>query len=63
MGNRTEAVYPNGTVAAYEYDELNRLTYLENRKSTGEVISSYIYEYDKNGNRKQQIEVQVSIGN
>ncbi|MCD4811316.1 putative Ig domain-containing protein [bacterium] len=50
-GNRASVTYPNGTVAEYIYDALNRLTYLENRKSTGEVISSYTYTLGPAGNR------------
>jgi len=51
VGNRASVMYPNGTVTEYTYDTLNRLTYLENRKSTGEVISSYTYTLGPAGNR------------
>ncbi len=37
------SVDPDGAVATYSYDSLNRLTLLENRKTTGEIISSYAY--------------------
>ncbi len=51
VGNRKTVTYPNGTVAEYTYDTLNRLTYLKNRKSTGEIISSYTYTLGPSGNR------------
>ena len=56
VGNRASVTYPNGTVAEYTYDALNRLTYLENRKSSGEVISSYAYTLGPAGNRVQVVE-------
>ncbi|MFH2046859.1 MAG: RHS repeat-associated core domain-containing protein [Pseudomonadota bacterium] len=51
VGNRASVTYPNGTTAAYTYDSLNRLTLLENRKSGGELISSYNYTLGPAGNR------------
>ncbi len=51
VGNRTGVVYPNGTVAEYVYDSLNRLVYMENRKSTGEILSSHAYTLGPAGNR------------
>jgi RHS repeat-associated protein len=51
VGNRASVVYPNGTVAEYTYDALNRLTHLENRRSSEEVISSYSYSLGPAGNR------------
>ena len=50
---RTEL--PNGTVETREYDELNRLVYLENTLGT-EVISSYRYTLDAVGNRTKVVE-------
>ncbi|MDA3895089.1 MAG: PASTA domain-containing protein [Desulfobacteraceae bacterium] len=50
-GNREQVENPNGTIAAYTYDSLNRLTYLENRKSNGDIISSYYYTLGPAGNR------------
>ena len=51
VGNRTSMVYPNGTVAEYVHDSLNRLVYMENRKSTGEIVSSHAYTLGPAGNR------------
>ena len=51
VGNLKTVSYPNGTVATYEYDLLNRLTLLENRGSDGSIISSYTYTLDAAGNR------------
>ena len=56
VGNRASVTYPNGTVTEYTYDTLNRLTYLENRKSTGEIISSYTYTLGPAGNRIRVVE-------
>ena len=43
--------FPNGTVERREYDELNRLIYLETKDSNGTVISSFRYTLDETGNR------------
>jgi RHS repeat-associated protein len=56
VGNRKSVSYPNGTMASYTYDSLNRLTYLENRKSSGELISSYSYTLGPAGNRTKAVE-------
>jgi len=56
VGNRASVTYPNGTTAAYTYDSLNRLTLLENRKSGGELISSYYYTLGPAGNRLSVVE-------
>jgi RHS repeat-associated protein len=56
VGNRVSVTYPNGTVAEYTYDALNRLTNLVNRKSGGEIISSYAYTLGSAGNRIQVVE-------
>jgi len=46
----------NGTYTTYHYDRANHLLSLVNRKSSGEVISSYTYEHDAAGNRTKMIE-------
>jgi RHS repeat-associated protein len=56
VGNRATLTYPNGTMTEYQYNTLNRLTYLENRKTSGEVISSYTYTLGPNGNRTRVTE-------
>lgn len=56
VGNRASVTYPNGTVAEYTYDSLNRLTSLVNRKSGGEIISSFAYALGPAGNRIQVVE-------
>jgi RHS repeat-associated protein len=53
IGNRLSVTYPNGSVTEYSYDSLSRLTNLVNRKSTGEIISSYVYTLGPAGNRIQ----------
>ena len=55
VGNRKTMVYPNGTIATYEYNTLNRLTYLENHGTNG-VISSYRYTLSPSGNRTKIVE-------
>jgi RHS repeat-associated protein len=56
VGNRASVGYPNGTQALYSYDSLNRLTYLENLRSDGSVISSYAYTLGAAGNRTRIVE-------
>ena len=58
-------LYPNGTSADYSfansYDRANRLQYFVNRLPSGDVISSYEYVYDDNGNRERQVETHRDI--
>jgi YD repeat-containing protein len=61
VGSLETVAYPSGTVAEYEYDSRNRLLYLENRKSTGEIISSYRYTLCPTGNRLRVVENTVRI--
>ncbi len=57
VGNRQRVIYANGTETEYQYDELNRLTFMENRKSgSGEIISSYAYTLGPAGNRLAVVE-------
>lgn len=42
--------YSNGTYSAYEYDQLNRIKTLMNYDSAGNLLDSYAYTYDPNGN-------------
>jgi RHS repeat-associated protein len=37
---------PNGSFTAYQFDGLNRLTSLSNRRSTGQVINEFLYAYN-----------------
>jgi RHS repeat-associated protein len=55
-GNRASVAYPNGTVAEYTYDRLNRLTNLANSAPGGGVISSYVYTLGPAGNRTRVVE-------
>ena len=41
----------NKTTTAYGYDRANRLIAVENRKSNGDIIATYNYTLDANGNR------------
>ncbi len=41
----------NGSYTTYTYDPSNQLLELINRKSTSEIISSFVYAYDNVGNR------------
>jgi RHS repeat-associated protein len=56
VGNRASVTYPNSTIAEYTYDALSRLTDLVNRKSGGEIISSYAYTLGPAGNRTGVVE-------
>ena len=51
VGNLTRTELANGTVETREYDDLNRLLFLENT-GPGGVISSYRYTLDDVGNRQ-----------
>jgi RHS repeat-associated protein len=55
-GNRTGIVYPNKILTEYIYDNMNRLIQMVNKKSGGEVISSYQYTLGPSGNRTKVIE-------
>ena len=57
VGNITNILYPNGSTATYNFDTLNRLDSMENRKSGGDVISSYTYTLDPAGNRTEVMEI------
>jgi RHS repeat-associated protein len=37
---------PNGSFTTYQYDSLNRLTGVSNQRSTGEILSQFLYTYD-----------------
>ncbi|BAZ50329.1 YD repeat protein [Nostoc sp. NIES-4103] len=50
VGKLIKTEFPNGVTENLQYDLLNRLTYVENRNSTG-IISSYAYTLDAIGNR------------
>ncbi|WP_249070113.1 putative Ig domain-containing protein [Argonema antarcticum] len=50
-GNLIRTVLPNNTVETRQYNDLNRLVFLENTGTSG-VISSYRYTLDPVGNRK-----------
>ncbi|QUY45864.1 putative Ig domain-containing protein [Acaryochloris marina] len=50
VGNLERTEFPNGTVEIREFDELNRLVYLENSGPSG-IINSFRYTLDLTGNR------------
>jgi RHS repeat-associated protein len=50
VGNLERTEFPNGTVEIREYDELNRLVYIETSGPEG-VIASFRYTLDDTGNR------------
>ena len=50
-GNRKQDTLPNGTIAKYTYDSLNRLTKLESLAPDLSVLSSYTYTLEAAGNR------------
>ncbi len=53
VSRRTGVDLLNGTQTAYEYDPINMLTNLTNKVKTSQaMISSFVYDYDKVGNRK-----------
>jgi RHS repeat-associated protein len=58
----TSTTFSNGTQETRQYDLLNRLSYLENRKSST-ILSSYAYTLDKVGNRTQITEQDGRVSN
>ncbi len=57
-GKKSSVSYPNDTTVTYTYFPANRVATIENTHTDGTVISRFDYEYDKNGNRTVQIELQ-----
>ncbi|OUL33998.1 putative Ig domain-containing protein [Nostoc sp. 106C] len=55
VSNLVRTTFVNGTQEIRQYDDLNRLKYLENRKGDS-VLSSYTYTLDKVGNRTKVVE-------
>ncbi|WBW98142.1 S8 family serine peptidase [Oceanirhabdus sp. W0125-5] len=54
-GNRETLQYPNGITVVYNYNLLNLLTELTNKKGTT-VLSKYTYSYYLDGNREKETE-------
>ncbi|WP_345798885.1 RHS repeat domain-containing protein [Aliiglaciecola sp. CAU 1673] len=50
-GNQTHIHYPNGLVAEYNYDSLNRVTDVSTRDADGNLLSRYAYNLDATGRR------------
>jgi RHS repeat-associated protein len=42
--------YPNGIITQYGYDDASRLHNITHKRESGEVIRSFVYEYDLNRN-------------
>lgn len=61
QGRLVSKTYHNGTNASYQYDRAWHLLSLVNRKSSGEVVSSYAYEYDAAGNRTKMTEADGGV--
>jgi RHS repeat-associated protein len=56
LNSRLETItYPNGTTASHTYDGSNRLTAISNLHNAT-TVSTFLYEYDANGNRTSQTE-------
>ncbi len=53
LGRRHTLEYPNSTITQWDFDNLNRLTSLQNKVTGGAAITSFNFtEFDKVGNRK-----------
>ncbi|MBP7588381.1 MAG: RHS repeat protein [Thermoanaerobaculia bacterium] len=50
-----KTTYPNGASATQTYDLANRTLSITNRQNAA-LIASYVYAYDDNGNRSEQLE-------
>ncbi|MGO8989042.1 MAG: RHS repeat-associated core domain-containing protein [bacterium] len=59
-GKKDTITYPNNTSAKYTYKPTNRIETITH-KSGASTISSFAYDYDKNGNRISQTEVQSGV--
>jgi RHS repeat-associated protein len=59
-GKKDSITYPNGTEVKYTYHASNRVETVTHRAGSS-IISSYSYEYDQNGNRISQIELQNGV--
>jgi RHS repeat-associated protein len=55
VGNLARTEFPNGTVEIREYDDLNRLLYIETSGPAG-IIASFRYTLDATGNRTEVVE-------
>jgi RHS repeat-associated protein len=62
VNNLTSTIFSSGTQETRQYDLLNRLVYLENRKGST-ILSSYAYTLDKVGNRTQIAEQDGRVSN
>lgn len=49
-GNVIKTLYPNGIEVEYKYDANNRIITVINKNPEGEIISSFDYKYDADGN-------------
>ncbi|KYC34733.1 hypothetical protein WA1_49275 [Scytonema hofmannii PCC 7110] len=56
VSNLVLTKFANGTQEIRHYDDLNRLESLENKKASGDIISSYTYTLDAGGNRTKVVE-------
>ncbi|MEH7130795.1 DNRLRE domain-containing protein [Neobacillus drentensis] len=50
-GNVTSVKRANNSYASLQYDSSNRINELKNYKNTGDILDSYKYSYDPNGNQ------------
>jgi RHS repeat-associated protein len=57
VGNLSLTTYPNGITESRQYDNLDRLSVLENKNSSSVVLSRYQYTYDKVGNKTSVLEL------
>ena len=61
-GKQNTVTYPNGTEMKHTYHPSDRVKTITNKvSSSGALISSYAYEYDRNGNRTSQVEIQNGV--
>jgi RHS repeat-associated protein len=48
----------NGSITDYSYDNANRLTSMENRKSDNTILATYAFTLDGNGNRTNTVQTE-----
>ncbi len=63
-GEVKRVTYPNGTQTNNTIDDVGRVKSITNSKiADGSLISSFAYDYDRNGNRDSQVEIQNGFAN
>ena len=63
VGNQTHIRYPNGLVAEYTFDDLNRVTAVTTKDANDNIVSQYSYALDATGRRETLTEHSGRVSN